>query len=90
VTGTKKSQHFGGAKESAKLVRAIANAVRRARLDYEGFSPGVRPGAEGNWGCGGRHARAGYRASAGNQREEVLRSDRPGGEDSNYSCFDGS
>jgi integrase len=30
-------QHFGSAKESAKLVRAIANAVRRARLDYEGF-----------------------------------------------------
>ena len=37
MTGTKKSQHFGSAKESAKLVRAIATAVHRARLDYEGF-----------------------------------------------------
>jgi integrase len=37
MSSVPKGQDFGGAKESAKLVRAIANAVRRARLDYEGF-----------------------------------------------------
>ena len=30
-------QHFAGANKNAKLVRAIANLVRCARLDYEGF-----------------------------------------------------
>ncbi len=29
--------HFAGANENTKLVRAIANLVRRARLDYEAF-----------------------------------------------------
>jgi integrase len=37
MSSAPKGEHFGSAKESAKLVRAIANAVRRARLDYEGF-----------------------------------------------------
>jgi site-specific recombinase XerD len=32
-----KSQHFTSASGKAKLVRAIATLVRRARLDYEGF-----------------------------------------------------
>jgi integrase/recombinase XerD len=31
------SQHFTRANQNAKLVRAIATLVRRARLDYEGF-----------------------------------------------------
>jgi integrase len=30
-------QHFAAANKNAKLVRTIANLVRRARLDYEGF-----------------------------------------------------
>ena len=30
-------KHFAAANKNAKLVRAIANLVRRARLDYEGF-----------------------------------------------------
>jgi integrase/recombinase XerD len=34
---TETSQDFAGAKDNAKLVRAISNLVRRARLDYEGF-----------------------------------------------------
>jgi len=29
--------HFAGAIKNAKLVRAVANLVRRSRLDYEGF-----------------------------------------------------
>ena len=37
MTGTKNGPHFGGANGNTKLVRTIANAVRRARLDYEGF-----------------------------------------------------
>src|SRR4051812_20283814 len=32
-----KGLHFAGAIPNAKLVRAVANAVRHARLDYEGF-----------------------------------------------------
>ena len=31
------SEDFADANENAKLVRAISNLVRRARLDYEGF-----------------------------------------------------
>jgi len=31
------SEDFAGANENAKLVRAISNLVRRARLDYEAF-----------------------------------------------------
>ena len=30
-------QHFAGANSNAKFARAIANLVRRARLDYDGF-----------------------------------------------------
>jgi hypothetical protein len=30
-------QDFAGANENAKLVRAVSNLIRRARLDYEGF-----------------------------------------------------
>lgn len=37
MTGTKKGPHFGGGNGNTKLVPTIANAVRRARLDYEGF-----------------------------------------------------
>jgi hypothetical protein len=37
VTRIKNGQHFASAKETTKLVRPIANLVRRARLDYEGF-----------------------------------------------------
>ena len=37
MTGTKKGPHFGGGSGNTKVVRTIANAVRRARLDYEGF-----------------------------------------------------
>ena len=34
---TETAKHFAGANENAKLVRAVANLVRRDRLDYEGF-----------------------------------------------------
>lgn len=37
MTGTKEGPHLGGRTENTKLVRTIANDVRRARLDYEGF-----------------------------------------------------
>jgi hypothetical protein len=37
MTGTKK-RHIQEAERNTKLVRTIANAVRRARLDYEGNS----------------------------------------------------
>src|SRR5579863_2921795 len=37
--GPENTEHFTGANQNAKLVRAIANLVRRARLDYEGFPP---------------------------------------------------
>src|SRR5689334_8279817 len=33
----KMGEHFAGANGNAKLVRDIANLVRRARLDYESF-----------------------------------------------------
>jgi hypothetical protein len=42
MTGTKKGPHFGGGTENTKLVRTIANDVRRARLDYERVPPGLR------------------------------------------------
>src|ERR1700716_3086111 len=34
---TQTGEDFSSAKENTKLVRAISNLVRRARLDYEGF-----------------------------------------------------
>lgn len=37
MTRTGNSEPFANAKENAKLIKAIANLVRRARLDYEGF-----------------------------------------------------
>lgn len=39
MEGARDGQHFGSAKESAKLVRAIVNALRRTRLDYKEFRP---------------------------------------------------
>jgi hypothetical protein len=47
MSSAPKGQHFGGAKESAKLVRAIANAVRLARLDLQRVPPSLCPNAEG-------------------------------------------
>ena len=35
--GPENNPVFAGANQSAKLVRSVANLVRRARLDYEGF-----------------------------------------------------
>jgi hypothetical protein len=35
--GGKNAEHFAGANKNAKLVRSVANFVRRARLEYEGF-----------------------------------------------------
>ena len=37
MSGAENARYFTGVNENAKLVRAIANLVRRARLDYEGF-----------------------------------------------------
>ena len=37
MIGIENGEDFAGANTSAKLVRAISNLVRRARLDYEGF-----------------------------------------------------
>jgi len=37
MKGTGNGQHFASPNQNAKLVRAIANLARRARLDYEGF-----------------------------------------------------
>jgi hypothetical protein len=42
------TRDFAGANENAKLVRAIANLVRRARLDYEAFRR-LCSGAQGSW-----------------------------------------
>jgi hypothetical protein len=33
----KNREHFAGANQIAKLIRAIVTLVRRARIDYEGF-----------------------------------------------------
>jgi integrase len=38
MTSLPTEQHFTGANATAKLIREIARLVRRARLDYEGFS----------------------------------------------------
>src|SRR5260370_36355973 len=37
MKGAETARHFAGANVNAKLVRAMANLVRRARLDYEAF-----------------------------------------------------
>jgi len=37
MKGAETSKHFAGANEKAKLVKTMANLVRRARLDYEAF-----------------------------------------------------
>ena len=37
MKGAETSKHFAGANENAKLVKAMVNLVRRARLDYEAF-----------------------------------------------------